>query len=68
MIQFSTIVYITSKFNFAKEWIQKLNSYLADFEQVKKIFDKSKKILVISINAFELIIYVQENFHKNECI
>ena len=29
-------MYITSEFNFAKKWIQKLSSYFADFEQVKK--------------------------------
>ena len=36
-IQFSTIVYITNEFNFVKKWIQKLNSYFPDFEQVKKM-------------------------------
>ena len=34
---FSTIMYITTEFNFAKKWIQKLNNYFADFKQVKKV-------------------------------
>ena len=52
LTRFSAIVYITSEFIFVKKWIQKLNSYFADFEQVKNVgyfaeFEQDKKMLVI---------------------
>ena len=44
---FSAIIYITSKFNFSKNWIQKLNSYFVDFKEVKKswLFCKQHSLL-----------------------
>ena len=45
--RFLAIIYITNEFNFAKKWIQKLNSYFADFKQVKKswLFCKQHSLL-----------------------